>query len=364
MTRFLLLAASAILLASCIQKEALNAEADIIECIVDGNILKREPIIQNDKITLLAKGNTDLAGQSPDFTLTRGATIEPAGGTARDFTSPQTYVVTSEDRRWQKAYSVSFIKDELSTVYHFEDTILETNKRFYIFAEKNNGSVTMEWASGNSGFALTASGKGPDEYPTTQSDDGYAGKCARLVTRSTGPFGAMVGMPIAAGNLFIGTFNVGMALSNPLKATCFGLPFYNVPTSFSGYYKYKAGEVYYDKTNIMEDVTDACQFYAVLYETDDDVSILDGTNILTHPNVISAAVFENRTETDEWIRFDLPFTYRPGKRVEPDKLEDGKYNLAVVFTSSIEGGLFRGAPGSTLHIDEVEISFESESVSD
>jgi hypothetical protein len=359
MTRFLLLPSCLLLLASCIRDEAPNAEADIIECIVDRNVLKREPIIRNDKIILLVKGNTNLAGQAPDFVLTQGATIEPAGRTARDFNVPQTYVVTSEDRRWQKTYSVSFIRDELPTVYHFEDTIREANNRYYIFAEKNSGAVAMEWASGNGGFALTGSGRSPDDYPTTQSAEGYAGKCARLVTRSTGTLGAMAGMPIAAGNLFIGTFDVSSAMKEPLRATRFGLPFYNIPTLFSGYYQYKPGEAYHDGGKITDGVTDACQFYAVLYETDAEVRDLDGTNILTHPNVISAAVFDSRAETDGWTRFDVPFTYRDGKSIEANKLNEGRYNLAVVFTSSIEGGLFRGAPGSTLLVDEVEVKFES-----
>jgi hypothetical protein len=166
----------------------------------------------------------------------------------------------------------------------------------------------------------------------------------------------MFGMPIAAGNLFIGTFNVGSALGSPLKATLFGLPFYHVPASFSGYYRYRPGDDYYDNGAIVEGVRDRCHFYAVLYETDDGVSVLDGTNILSHPNVVSAAVVEDQTETDGWTRFDIPFTYRPEKSVDPDKLNDGRYNLAVVFTSSMDGGYFRGAPGSTLHIDEAEIT--------
>lgn len=37
-------------------------------------------------------------------------------------------------------------------------------------------------------------------------------------------FGGLVGMPIAAGNLFIGSFDVNNAMSNPLQATKFGLP--------------------------------------------------------------------------------------------------------------------------------------------
>lgn len=33
------------------------------------------------------------------------------------------------------------------------------------------------------------------------------------------------------------------------------------------------------------------------------------------------------------------------------------YNLAIVFASSIKGDLFEGAVGSTLYIDEVELSY-------
>ena len=57
---------------SCIQDEAPNAEADIVVCTVPAEILRREPIIDNDKITLMVKANTDLSKQSPEFTLTPG----------------------------------------------------------------------------------------------------------------------------------------------------------------------------------------------------------------------------------------------------------------------------------------------------
>lgn len=41
--------------------------------------------------------------------------------------------------------------------------------------------------------------------------------------------------------------------------------------------------------------------------------------------------------------------------MDSEKLEDGKYSLRLVFTSSIDGDLFSGAVGSTLLIDEVEL---------
>ena len=39
---------------------------------------------------------------------------------------------------------------------------------------------------------------------------------------------------------------------------------------------------------------------------------------------------------------------------------DGKYNIAIVFTSSLEGDHFNGAIGSTLLIDEAELIYHSE----
>ena len=62
--------------------------------------------------------------------------------------------------------------------------------------------------------------------------------------KNTGSFGAGVNMPIAAGNLFIGKFDVSNALADALKATQFGLPFYKVPQSLKGYYKFKAGDIF------------------------------------------------------------------------------------------------------------------------
>lgn len=55
---------------SCIRDEAPNAEADILTCVVPADILKRDPVIENNKVTLMVKADIDLAHQSPEFTLT------------------------------------------------------------------------------------------------------------------------------------------------------------------------------------------------------------------------------------------------------------------------------------------------------
>ena len=80
-------------------------------------------------------------------------------------------------------------------------------------------------------------------------------------------FGGLVGMPIAAGNLFIGSFDVNNAMSNPLQATKFGLPFRHVPTYLAGYYKYKAGDQFTEGGKPVEGKRDICDIYAIMYET-------------------------------------------------------------------------------------------------
>lgn len=60
---------------SCIREEAPNAEADILSCTVDGDILKAEPEIGNESVTLTVKSDADITNLAPVFTLTPGATL-------------------------------------------------------------------------------------------------------------------------------------------------------------------------------------------------------------------------------------------------------------------------------------------------
>lgn len=120
-TYFIVCLLLGITLVSCIRDEALNAEADILTCTVSGDILKRDPIIENNKVVLMVTADADLTHQAPEFTLTPGATISPASGTERDFTTPQSYTVTSEDGNWKKEYQVTYIIAGISSEYHFEN---------------------------------------------------------------------------------------------------------------------------------------------------------------------------------------------------------------------------------------------------
>lgn len=256
---------------------------------------------------------------------------------------------------------MTFVSDEIPTFYEFEDTLVTTQSKgdYFVFAENTKGS--MEWSSGNPGFRLTGVAKDAYDYPTVQDREGVLGSCAKLITRSTGFFGSMVGMPIASGNLFMGNFEVTSALTDALKSTQFGYPFFHKPTKLVGYYKFKAGEKFMSQGKEVPGKKDIFNIYAMFYETDDNVRTLDGyfkADGYKHPNLVSLALIDNAKETDEWTRFELPFKNIDGKEVDMDKLEAGGYNVAIVISSSADGDLFDGAPGSTLWIDEVELFYE------
>lgn len=361
-----------LLCTSCIKDEALNAEADITKCTLPSDILTDAEIdyaatfdesLNAYPLRVEVTNETDLTQLAPDFELTPGATIEPASGSTHDFTSPVRYTVTSEDGKWHRTYAVIIQHpsyDYIPTVYHFENVRRVNN--YHVFYEEANG-VTLTWASGNPGFALTGNGSNPEDFPTTLGRGiGRSGSnCLQLITRSTGSLGELVNMPIASGNLFIGSFSLTDALSDALSATKFGTTFYYQPTRLTGYYKYKAGDQFYENGNYT-DRKDQFNIYALFYEKTTDVKMLDGyiaTNNYEHDNMVAVAVIDNPQETDEWTRFEIDFDYdRYGKTVDLQKLANGQYNISIILASSKNGDTFQGAPGSTLLVDDMELEYK------
>lgn len=376
---------------SCIQDEGLNVEAAIDGC--NGSNIQLSTINTYSKtVSIYVSKATDLSTLEIQFELPEGADIEPVDVAANDHapkydfsnskvpvTSEQTleqyqrkFRVTSESRTTEAVYMITVIKSELPTEYHFEN-IEDGNNKYHIFYEFNLQKAEMlQWASGNPGFNLTGMARSPLDYITIQSQ-GYMGKGAKLETKSTGSFGAGVSMPIAAGNLFIGSFEVGNALKDAMKATKFGFPFYKHPTRLSGYYKFKPGTDYTSytlgsdgKKNFFIDASmngkDKGDIYAVLYEADNVEDFLDGYNSLNSPKIVSLARIksEDVKETSEWTSFDLPFVLQNNKTINDNMLAAGKYKLAIVFSSSVEGAAFKGSVGSTLWIDEVTIHCEED----
>ena len=354
-------------LVSCIRPEAPNAEADILSVEVEGITPREKPLITNTAIKIEAEPWVDRSAVALSFTLTPGATISPASGSKQDFTEPVTYTVTSEDKQWKKEYTVTIASSRPAPGHFDFETVSRYKKRdtgdelFYEFAISDG----LKWSSPNEGFMLSLAldpscdPKDPSVYPVTQDQSGYRGKCAKLVTLSTGSFGAMFSKPIAPGTLFLGDFNVNEAMSNHLRTTLFGIPETRKPLMLTGYYKYKSGDKLTDKdSKEIAGKRDLPAIYAVFFETDKETPYLDGGNVLTSPNIVLTAQLKDPKESDKWIHFELPFEPVEGKSIDPAKLKDGRYKLTIVMTSSRDGANFVGAIGSTLLVDEMNLYFE------
>ena len=356
---------------SCIQNEALNVEAaidgcsgsDIQQCLIDPNEFT---------VQLYASRAADPSKININFNLPAGASIVPVQRFTEDGINtynfkdenPRLFKVTSEDGAFSATYTIRLWQTEMPFTYDFET--LSSDNPYHKFTEDNPSSGTiirrLELASGNPGFELTKMAKAPDGYPTVQVNGGVdGGKCVKLETKDTGSFGSMVKMYIAAGNLFIGSFEVGQALSgNAMKATHFGFPFFYYPLRLEGWYKYKAGPTFSSKGKPVEGRKDECDIYGVLYETDDNVQFLDGSTSLNSPNIVALARnIKELPETDIWKQFNFKFEPQNGKSIDPDKLGKGIYKLAILFSSSVDGAKFEGAVGSTLYIDKVTIAHTS-----
>lgn len=359
-------------LASCFKDEPMNAECDIevawvhTDAPADVFFSMTDTIItvpsESSNIVFSVRKTADLTALAPQFQLTEGAVVEPASGSVHDFSDGKQvqYTVTSEDGAWSRTYNVSFVPPSVTLKYDFENYRLDDsyNGKFYVWKEiDNDGSMLDIWATGNSGFWIANSSAAPDEYPTAPLVPGYDGAGVRLVTRSTGTWGETMNKRIAAGNLFLGTFDMSKVIMASMESTCFGIRFNREPQRFKGYYKYQPGETYQDRAgNAVTARRDSAAIYSVLYRNHDAAGnevMLHGDDVMTNPNIVAIARLWDVKYADEWTEFSVDFVY--SEPVDNDLLENYDYNIAVVFSSSKEGAYFEGAVGSTLCIDKVSL---------
>lgn len=370
-------AISLLALSSCFKDEAPNSECDITAAYLHTDT--PEDMFYNSTDTVVnvmytstdinfnVRRKADLTALAPQFRITPGATISPASGSVHDFSQgPVVYTVTSEDGEWTRKYRVSFVpvtrtnRDTLE--FNFENMHLDSKEKYYIWCERHeDGQLYDDWATGNGGYGLTNGSATPLDYPSVPVDNGYSGKGVKLITRSTGPFGQMVKMPLAAGNLFLGAFDLSNALKDARKATAFGLPFDKKPRQFSGYYKYQPGEKFQNKDqSIVEGKVDQASIYAILYRNHDaegNFVTLNGDNVQTSELIVAKAIVPDVQATDDWTEFKIDFNYIDD--FDLDILDSRGYSLAIVFSSSSDGAYFQGAIGSTLQIDNVRVVCES-----
>ncbi|HVI48558.1 MAG TPA: PCMD domain-containing protein [Chitinophaga sp.] len=338
-------------LCGCIKDAPLNPEADIESFTIDKSNLTGDVFIDQSKgrIRLYLTRTAYDSGVVPTIKITPGATITPASGDSLKFDSAgiKKYTVISPSGVNKKTYTIELVNIG-NWKFDFEKWGIDKTFPEIPFETLEGEDGSAIWSSGNLGVGL-AGVSNPKEFPLRSTTDAYQGKLAAELETRPGTELSMGFMNIYlfAGSLFMGNFDLGSAFQNPLKSTQFGQPYAGEPARFTGYYKYKPGPVFQDeKGNPVAGKTDECSIYAVLYT---GTSRLDATNIFTSERIIATAVLPDGSAKADWTHFDIPFTFK--KSYDPNV----PMMMAIVASSSKDGNYYRGAVGSRLLLDNIEI---------
>ena len=121
--------------------------------------------------------------------------------------------------------------------------------------------------------------------------------------------------------------------------------------------RYEPGEQYQDENgSTIADKTDQGDIYAVFYRNHNEANetiVLNGDDVKTSPYIVAIAQVTNIVPTNQWTEFEADFVF--SKDIDQTLLNNRGYSLAIVFSSSVDGAYFKGAIGSTLLIDKVEL---------
>jgi len=349
MKKLLIFTLMALLLTSC--KKPHKPENPAIFDFAVSNISQATPVLdtividEGYKAIYLLFSNSLSAVTFPlqvtaTFSLTTGAASAPASGSAITFSSKDElshYLVTASDGT-EVTYTVSLRDDQIPD-NDFENWYTTEGMNGASFSEPGMAENNTAWATANMGTSTFG------VYCTTPlTVDGNT--AAKITTGSTSL------VPVTAGTVFNGKFDVNGAINHPTdpkRATDFGIPFSLRPSSISFSYTYQPGSRYVQATlnspsNIFGGFT---------------VSDIAGTDMFT-----AYAVLEKRTAAStveiaraEMISGDvqtssknvtIPFTYT--STAKPT-------HIFIVFSSSKDGDLWRGAVGSKLTVDDVVLNY-------
>lgn len=338
-----------------------SSEAKIISFVFENApFVTEQPIINEDNKTISFKvlesvTDEELAALTPTIEISPKAVITPNSGEAQNFTKNVTYTVLAEDGT-KTNYTVSIAGRQTAMKFSFDEWKS-------VGSGKSQHDEPVEEVLATSATAASLLWLfGFTDFPLYKEvEDVVAGDAAaKLYTMNTSSKTSALVPAITSGSIFTGTFELDM--QDRLNSTKFGISYDKKPVYFRGWYKYTPGATFIDGSNattpeeVVEcpELTDECSIMAVLYEAKDaegNEVTLTGHDINTSAYRVAVATLANGGAQSEYTYFDIPFSYLEGKTYEEGK----EYKLAVICSSSKEGDLFKGAGGSTLWIDELEI---------
>lgn len=220
----------------------------------------------------------------------------------------------------------------------FEDAYLE-GKVWYFNAAGGNSY----WATGNEGVKIV------DKINTVSvsGNEAVKGKAVRMETKS----GIPMGVEVAAGNLYTGTYETKMG--DPVTSAVMGRPYKGRPTMFKGWFRYAPRVVdtysskYFKQFADSIGKTDWCHIYITLEKWPEGSEVRPAENLITK---VAHGEFRTNTEVATYTQFNAPITYF--------SIIDRPTHIVMTATSSINGGFFCGGGGSVLYVDEFALGFD------
>ena len=138
------------LFVACSEEEKLSSEASITAFEIES--LNQVGTISGTTITMSVPYGTDISNLTPTITVSEGATLTPASGLARDFTSTVGYTVTAEDGKTTSSYSVtiSILDPDTVVISNFEVSGAES-----VDIDQDGLTITINMLEGSDVTSLT-----------------------------------------------------------------------------------------------------------------------------------------------------------------------------------------------------------------
>jgi hypothetical protein len=300
----------------------------------------------SNQILVFSSSNLELnsfpLSLNPVVTVSPGASVSPSSGSAVVFDDPEDFVIytiTAQDGLGSDEY-IFTIRDNQIPNAGFENWFDEIGMNAQPFLQPGKYSESTVWATTNMGTSIYSI------YGTTPFQDGN-NKMAKIETVET------VAIPIVAGAMYLGEFDLDAAIAdpgNPVAAAKLGIPFFAKPTAIQFKYSYESGDqliqaALKDPGNLFGgfdiynlEGTDKFGINAVLEKRTGDMV-----------TIIAQAVFESDQEVDTMTELKMELQYLS---------DDDPTHFHISFSPSVEGGMFKGAIGSSLIIDELKMIYE------
>ena len=331
----------------------------------DLSFITSQPVINADNSITFSVADTTttehLQTLQPVVEVSAGATYTASGS---DYMTGVTYTVVSENGRNIATYTVRIASRINSLKYTFKEWTELASEMNSSYPKWYSPEPVNQLATANEGVSMLMAIDLPTlgfpgykgDFATVKEDNGYQGAAVKLSTVYTEGTGLPVAPAVTAGSLFTGSFVLNAV--EQLKSTRFGISYDKKPISFKGAYKYTPGTNYVDgsKDPIEENlpIVDKGAIQAILYEATDAENnevTLTGENINDQSYWVAAVSF-TVDETTDWTTFEKEFTWY--KDYDASKT----YKMAIICSSSVDGADYIGAVGSTLWVDELEVTGE------